>query len=217
MRRTITWLKQVAKWLARLRIVGVAFVPVFATFAYLWLFCWTEPHIRWAGLGLQLAGVLSVAYGVASTRKMFGHPSMLDRAMAFVHDRPCFPKPVESSIAIALSGLGAASSTGSATFGVAPEQTIEARLSALEQQVKGIVTKAANDTAEIRGKLREQRGMIEAESVSRSEGDANLHRQLEMTATGGLDLSLCGVLWLLVGSTFGTIPAELACFVFRHF
>ena len=88
MRRTITWLKQVAKWLARLRIVAVAFAPVFATFIYLLLFSWTEPHIRWAGLGLQLAGVLSVACGVASTRKQFGHPSTIDRAMTFIREWP---------------------------------------------------------------------------------------------------------------------------------
>jgi hypothetical protein len=102
------------------------------------------------------------------------------------------------------------SSTGSATVGVAPEQTVDARLAAREQQVKDIATKAANDTAEIRGKLQAQRGVIEAESASRSEGDAQLHRQLEMTATGGLDLSLCGVLRLVVGSALGTISLEPA-------
>jgi hypothetical protein len=210
MKLAVTWFKQVASWLAHLQTVVIAIVPVAATIIYLWLFCWTEPHIRWMGLALQLAGVLSVAYGVAKTRKAFGHPSMVDRAMAFLRDRPRYPKPVEGNVALVLGGIGLMSSTGSATIGVAPEQTIEARLSVLEQQVKDIVTKAANDTAEIRGKLQEQRGMIKAESASRSEGDAKLHRQLEMTATGGLDLALCGALWLLVGTTLATVSAELA-------
>ena len=209
MRLTITWLKQVAKWLARLRIVAVAFAPVFATFIYLLLFSWTEPHIRWAGLGLQLAGVLSVACGVASTRKQFGHPSTIDRAMTFIREWPRYPKP-STGIAASLQAVGAMSATGTVPVGMAPEQTVEARLAALEQQLKDIVTKAANDAAEIRRQLRDHRGLIEAESASRSEGDANLHLQLEMTATGGLDLSLCGVLWLLVGTTFGTISPELA-------
>jgi hypothetical protein len=207
-RLTITWLKQIAKRLARLRILGVAFAPVFATFAYLWLFSWTEPHIRWAGLGLQLAGVLSVAYGVASTRKPFGHPSTIDRAMTFIREWPRYPRRI-TGIAASLQGVSATSAIGMVTAVATPEQTVEARLAALEQQVKDIVTKAAKDTAEIHGKLQEQRGLIEAESASRSEADANIHHQSEMTATGGLALSLCGVLWLLVGTTFGTICLEL--------
>jgi hypothetical protein len=190
-------------------MLGLAIVPIVMSGAYLWRAHSTEPHIRWTGLALQLAGILSVAFGVASTRRMFGHPPIIARVRAYLSDVPRFPRPAKN-VTIGLSGVSTVATIGNVTIGIAPEQTVEARLLALEQRVSEIVTKSANDTAELRGDLRKQNALLEAESEHRSEGDALLHRQLEMTATGGLDLSLCGVLWLLVGSVFSTIPLELS-------
>ena len=209
LRLTISWLKQLAVWLSRARMLGLAIIPIVISGAYLWCEHLTEPHVRWTGLALQLTGVLSVAFGVASTRRMFGQPSLFARVRAYISDVPRFPRPA-TNVAIAVSGLNAMTSAGNVTIGVAPEQTIEARLLELEHRVSEIATKAAKDTAEIRGDLRKQNALLVAESANRSDGDILLHRQVEMTATGGLDLSLCGLLWLLVGSVFGTIPLELS-------
>lgn len=206
---TVSWLRQVSNWLSRAHMLGIALVPLAASLAYLWHERWTEPHVRWNGLGLQLAGVLSVAFGVASTRKQFGHPSMSDRTLAFLRDRPRYACPI-SGMAASLQANATMTATGFVTVGVAPEQTIDARLFALEQRLNELGTKVANDTAEIRGELRGQTALLYAESTSRSEADAPLHRQLEMTATGGLDLSLCGVAWLIVGSVCSTIPIEIS-------
>jgi hypothetical protein len=190
-------------------MVGLAVTPIAISGAYLWSERPTEPHIRWIGLVFQLAGVLSVAFGIASTRGQFGQPSMLDRTLVFLHDWPRYPRPISGTTAI-MQTHATIAATGNVTAGVLPGQAIEARLLALEQRVNEITTKVANDVAEIRGEMRKQNAQLEAESENRSEGDALLHRQLEITATGGLDLSLCGVLWLLVGSVFSTIPLELS-------
>ena len=51
---TVTWLKQVANWLSRARMVGLAIVPIAMSDCYLWGEHPTEPHIRWTGYGVGL-------------------------------------------------------------------------------------------------------------------------------------------------------------------
>ena len=204
------WLMQVAKWLWRARGIGVAFGPVIACVGALVYLHWAEPSIRVAGLALQLFGLASVAKGVSDMRRQFGHPTIVARVGAFFNDWPRIPSPITGNVDITLRGVAAVSSAGSVTWSVATEPTTDARLLALEQRVNEIATKAANDNAELRSQIRKHVEQLDVETARRSEGDARLHQQLEMSATGGLDLSLYGVVWLFFGIIFSTVSPEIA-------
>jgi hypothetical protein len=204
------YLMRVAKWLWRIRGIGIAFGPVIACVGALIYLHWAEPSIRVAGLVLQLFGLASVAKGVSDMRRQFGHPTIVARIGAFFGDWPRIPRPITGNINITLEGFAAASSTASATLSTSTYQTPDARLLALEQRVNEMVAQAANDNAEIRSQIRKHVEQLDVETARRSEGDARLHQQLEVSATGGLDLSLYGVVWLFFGIIFSTISPEIA-------
>ena len=53
---------------------------------------------------------------------------------------------------------------------------------------------------------------VESEAQKRAAADAEIDDKIKSFATGGLHISIMGLVWLAFGVTFGTIPAEvLAC------
>ncbi|QGZ62104.1 hypothetical protein [Paraburkholderia acidisoli] len=207
---TLIWLKQLGRWLARLRMAVLAILPIVSVIAWLWLVGCTEPHFRWSGLFLQTLGVFNVAIGVASTRRQFGRPSLADRVEAFIRERPRFPKSAIVAVGASLGGISTSAAVGTVGVTASTAQPIDARVLVLEKQMQEIMINATRDKTELLQKLAEHQNLIEAESTSRSTADVEIHQKLEMTATGGLDLTLCGAAWLLFGSTLGSLSVELA-------
>jgi hypothetical protein len=212
-----TWLRQLAGYLWHTRMFFLAIVPMALICIGLTYARWTEPRIAQAGVILQVLGVFSVAYGVRETRRQFCQPSLPARMLAFISNVPKYPKRVtgaDASIQHAdiSSAFGRLGSSGIAAH--VPD--VEARVSLLERQIQELAAATARGTAEVQGQLLKQQRQLDAESKRRAEAVTHLHRTLELTATGGLDLSLCGIVWLLFGSVFGTIPADVACFISRY-
>src|SRR4051794_37696568 len=85
--RLLTWLKALWPWLketASVAVFALGFVIVIAI--ALWWPC--EPALRYAGLALQILGILTVAWDIKETRKHFQHPTFLTRAKQWWHRHP---------------------------------------------------------------------------------------------------------------------------------
>src|SRR5688572_13252704 len=98
-RRTITNLRRLPAWFAELLLYLVVkpwrhYLAVLALAVPLLLLWYpagdAELRVRLAALFLQVLGVLSVAIGLHSTRKLFGRPSATTRLAGYLRGIPRF-------------------------------------------------------------------------------------------------------------------------------
>jgi hypothetical protein len=195
-------------------------VPLALAFVLMILMHWTEQSVRIAGEALQICGLLGVAKGVADTRAQFGHRSLYKRFGKAVRDAMSAATkrfqeffgtaPVPPAVFVALTGQAANVSAGSVTVGVAPPRDVNSRLDALELFVEQLNAKVVKQRGEIDEQLRNHAQALSAEQDARAADDREILRKLEATATGGLDMSICGVVWLAVASIYCTFPQGVA-------
>lgn len=215
------FLKRASQWSSRQSIFLWMTAPLALTFVLLFWMHWTERSIRIGGETLQIFGLLGVAKGVADTRAQFGHKSLYRRFGKVMHDAVSaatkrvqklfgrnLPPPAVSGVGFSVQAKNV--SSGSATVGVAPPRDVNSRLDALELCVTELNTKVANHRGELDEQLRKQAQGLVAEQDARAADDREILRKLEATATGGLDLSICGVIWLAVASIYCTFPQGVA-------
>jgi hypothetical protein len=171
----------------------------------------SEPIIRIAGLLLQLVGISTVVYGIDQTRRLFGHPSLVNAGMAWLSSFPRLHPPPRVAVldidtgTIRLTGSGVA-----LRHRAAPGATLETRVHVLESNIdslerrleatEGHLGEAAKTAAE---------GLLEEGQVRQGQVDA-IREKLEATETGGLAISLMGLIWLVVGLILATASQELA-------
>lgn len=172
----------------------------------------SELHFRCSAAGLQAMGVLILAFGIYSTRKQFGRPSLWTRLAKHWLDRPLIwrkPRAIHASVAVE---LGSATLTGhGATVRVL--NGLEDRVAALEEDyksLKGTVREGLRRAAE--GLESAKQELSSATAGARAEAES-VKGLLGRFATGGLDLSLFSVFYLMFGILYGTFPSELACWL----
>ncbi len=93
---------------------------------------------------------------------------------------------------------------------VDPQSPIEARVGALTEkveQLKGWLTAAENNIDSL---TRELPDALRREQQARAEHDETLQAKLEAAETGGLHISLMGVICLFVGLLLTSVPKEIA-------
>ena len=174
---------------------------------FVWLCPWDDPESRsrWTGTVLQLFGFVTTAIGIQQTRKQFGRPGIFENAVKWYARRP------KRATIVPISGIGIAASGGSAALGVGhvsapPDASVEQRLQRLENLLLLIEQQANAIDQRLREEISNRTQKDTEERAARETSDANLRDRLELTATGGLRLSVVGLTWLV----FGTILAGFA-------
>jgi len=208
-RKTLSYLRAHRAWLWESRffwltVLGAVGVPVAV------LVWWPYEHIiRYAGLGLQVAGILTVWWGIRETRKLFEHPTFWMQAGEWFRRRPRYGGRVvagEGSAAAAAGAFGRTTVWSHASSGATLEQRLEVlekNLQSVRDDLSGFQTKTEED-------IRRHDQAIREEQQARDSADQEIRKKLKSTETGGLHISAMGAIWLLVGVIMGTIPAELA-------
>lgn len=204
------WLLALMSWLAEAHNFWLAVVVVVAPILFLARKGVTEPEIRISGLFLQILGIGTVAWGIRETRVLFGRPDIFSLSREWIRRFPVYGgRVMTGSINITLPAPSVqASGYPSAIKG--PNATIEARVEALEKNVKDINDRINQTQTEIDEKVRVQRRALEEEQQTRAKEDRDLRAKLEATETGGLHISAMGALWLFVGVMLSTAAPELA-------
>jgi hypothetical protein len=90
------------------------------------------------------------------------------------------------------------------------DDTIEARVEALEKNIEHVHERINGAQREIDGVASELRHNLGQEQQTRIEEQRRLWDRLEVTETGGLHLSSIGAIWLAIGVTMSTAAPELA-------
>jgi hypothetical protein len=169
----------------------------------------TERHVRIVGMLLQLAGIGTVALGVRATRRMFNKPSYAELLRTWL---AAFPKWRRDAV-IAVRGVAAGTSAGKARATVwttpRPSDSVERQLEIITSNVATL----RGDVNRIEGELdrvtADHNAALSDEASQRAKADVALDEKLASAQTGGLHISVVGLVWLALGVIFTSIPSEI--------
>lgn len=203
-----TYPRRLAAWL---RVGGLGVITfVMNITALVYAYCLSgsdhEDWVRGIGAALQCVGVISVVVGILMTRSQFGLPSLQGAVLNWFRGFPAvFPKTQYVSMDAVL-GSATAHGMGTVRQGLKPGATTDEKIAYLLSEVErqhADISSFKKDTWRQHESLR---GLIEAEEAKRTSEIRDVRKLLTAHATGGLDLSFCGAIFLLVGVMLGTLP-----------
>lgn len=172
--------------------------------------CTPEYLIRWTGLLLQLAGVITVAWGLHSTRKLFGHPSLVTTTSSWLKRFPFRKrKPIHAS-AFAAAGRATTSGRGYATHPPPANPTTDQRLDALERSIVLLHDRISGNEDVTQNEFSKAAEALKEERHTRRAEDQAISKRLEETGTGGIHISAMGALWLFLGVILSSGSVEIA-------
>ena len=174
------------------------------------LFQPTEPQIRLGGLFLQLLGLSTVLSGISQTRKLFNLPSLLTVAVRWLMSFPKFRLERRVARMIGQAGEFDLAARMKARHQAGPDASLEDRVRVLEANLQLLDQQSDNLQHQLDEANRQANSALAAESQSRERALDNLREKLTLTETGGLDVSLMGLIWLMVGLVITTASIELS-------
>ncbi|MBU1706172.1 hypothetical protein KKG19_05625 [Patescibacteria group bacterium] len=210
MRKLLPWLKSILHSLVEWRLFFLGFLVVAAPAGFIVFVGAGEAAIRITGMVLQLLGIGTVAWGIHTTRKEFGHPSAFAVWRKRLNRFPPFVGRVATGSAHITLPAMTVSARGYGSIGAGANPTIDARVQALEENLKLVNDRVSQIQNEMDQEFRKQSNALKQEQQVRSDEDQHIRAKIESTETGGLHISAMGALWLAVGVIMSAIPSELA-------
>lgn len=178
-----------------------------------WAFSKTlSDAIRYAGMLLQLLGLITVAIGLSQMRRLFGRPSFGTKVYAWFRGlASAFRRPRP----ITLEGVGAIGSAQAfgdlrVSRGTRPDAPLEERVSTLEQNLRLFQEELDARVQQLRRELTGTKESIDRERRERVADNQRTNQKIDEVAVGGLYLEIVGLFWLILGVTGATIPGEIA-------
>ena len=171
----------------------------------------SEPRIRITGWVLELFGLATVAWGLQETRRQFGRPNFLSLVRAWWTDRPRLRLKITTGTMHATLGGVTGSATGYQVHGTSPTSTLEDRVVALEANLRGVNERVDQVHRDLIKETFTRKEAFSNERKARENEDSQIRQKLESVETGGLHISMVGVVWLTAGLTFSTVSNELLC------
>ncbi len=210
MNNFIRWCVATVGWLWAPRLFWLTLVVLAIAIGTVVLWPWGhEQGIKFAGLGLQIAGLATVAWGVRKTRTLFGRPTLFGRAKRWLGSFPrCRPRTLSASV----QGIASAALFGSARVRVnaSKDATLEQRIGILENNFRLLDEEVARLGNEIREGIKASADALTGEVNERIKKDDELRDMLDASETGGLDISAMDLVWLAAGVIASTASQELA-------
>lgn len=210
MRKLLAWLKAILHWLVEWRLFCLGSFVVAAPVGFIVFVCAGEAVIRIAGMVLQLLGIGTVAWGIHITRKEFGHSSVFTVWRKRLNRFPAFGDNGATGSANITLPLMTVSGRGYSSVSAGTNPTIDARIQALEENLKLVNDRVSHTQNEMDQGFRKQTDVLKQEQQIRSDEDQHIRAKMELTNTGGLHISAMGALWLAIGVIMSSIPSELA-------
>ena len=159
------------------------------------------------GLALQELGLLLVAIGLSKIRRLFGIDSVPSRIIKWFRLLwAIVVLPEHPAITAKVSGVATIGASGLVSVGVAPNATLEERVEYLEKALTQLREHTAEDFEQVRkefhGTAEDFRKALDdfRKSLMATDG------RLTNLATGDFTVQLVGLMWLLLGAFFSTVP-----------
>lgn len=207
----VNWLKRFFNWLRSWKIEILTLgVILFSILFLAYILKPTESHIRLTGLFLQLAGLLTILYGIVKTRELFGLPSLFSSALIRLRAFPRWHIPPLKITVDAAVGTMTASGRVSIRHKPPPDASLEDRIRSIEINFDTLDGTVIALQQQIDEAERTRAQVLDEERTIRRTEILAVRQKLELTETGGLDISLGGLVWLAVGLILSTASPELA-------
>jgi hypothetical protein len=167
------------------------------------------------GLTLEVFGIFIVISGLTDRLRHFNRPTLIGHVRAWLASRPPFPSKHNSGTGVALSGESIMCGLGEVAWGTitSVDTSPEARLDALEKNVKRLIEFRESATKLIGEQERQWRAAIAGEQHERETAIQDVRSLLEKFGVGGFQLEAVGTGWLLLGAIFATISKEISSVV----
>jgi len=208
----LNWYRGMRTWACEQRMLWWTVVVLLAALAYV---LWSpapaseENRIRYGGTVLQLLGVATVWWGFEKTRKLFGFEYTPIAFWRWLRRAPLSAS--RRNITVALHGQAISATGGRVHLSVSTtDKSIEARLKVLEQNVAAMEARFAADIGDLGKRIQALSQAHDQRTQEHSARLTTVERQLLAAQTGGLDLSLSGLVWLMAGTVLVSIPDEIA-------
>ncbi len=189
------------------------FAMCFLASGIVWLFGIAQTisdALRWSGLFLQIIGLGSVVIGLQESRRLFNQPSVFESIREWLLQGIRIFKPRHIVIKAEGGAIGISTAFGHARVTSSPQSdSVEDRLFSLERNIEYLrdeIDHLRKDGAEFRKKATED---LVTERKERIAGDEVHAKQLQEAVIGGIHIELAGLIYLLFGITFATIPDEI--------
>ena len=169
-----------------------------------------ESRLRWMATLLQAFGLLTTVWGIHLTRQLFGKPDILSSASGWMHQWPR-RKVAGANLSASASAIASASAAlGFAEVKPGLNATVDHRISLIEARLDQTEQRLTGTEQRLSVEVTDRAHEVAQERVARTAEDMRLGERLELTATGGLQLSAIGVTWLILGTFIGGFVQEIA-------
>lgn len=188
-------------WLCLVSLGAAVLVPVW--------FCFSEPSIRISGLVLQLGGIVSVVWGVLSTREFFGLPPIRNNLILWWGRAPFRPQNVVAGVGgsqLTIFGEG----QGYTSMPVDHSAPVDERIKVLERNVTMIHERIGAVHSDFRRKHDDLKSTVSEHGARLEQVQTKLSAELRNFGTSGLHISAIGAAWLFLGSIMGSASQEIA-------
>lgn len=211
--QVVIWLRAFLLWLAEARLTWIALFVLVSALIVSFRPSASEFQIRFTGLILQWLGIGTVAYGIRQIRQLFGRPGILKLFWGWISRFPPWPRHMVSATGTGAIESRMASVRGFGWSEIDPTAAIDERVDALTKNVERLYRLLIQAQTDIDKELRKHSDTLSHEQETRAKDDIHLRLRLEAAETGGLHVSLIGVLWLLLGVFLSTVSGEIAQWV----
>jgi hypothetical protein len=204
------WLKAVWRWLLAARLFWLTSLVVFGSLVIALGRGTTEPRIRLTGLALELLGTSTVALGIRQTREFYGKPGLFAIATEWLRRVPRLTGRVVTGSIVLTAGPVTLTASGHAARLTVSRPNLEDRVAALEAELRELDVRQDETRHFVEKEIRDRQSALEAERQARMKEEEDIRTKLELSDTGGLNLSVTGLVWLAVGLCLSTASVEIA-------
>lgn len=172
----------------------------------------SEKAFRLSGMVLQLSGIITVVWGIISTRQFFGLPPVRDGLVSWWNRAPHKCRNIGAAAALVAPPMfGEAHGFTSAPIDhTAPVddrfRAVERNIAMLHERIGAVHADARKKHGDLEAKLSENAARIE-------EIRTGFDEDLRGFGTSGLHISAIGAAWLFLGTIMGSASQELAAWL----
>jgi hypothetical protein len=167
--------------------------------------------MRCGGTALQLAGLSLTAIGIIQTRAVFNLLSPVSIVRNWFAARPKLR--TNTVLEVPTGRLSMRAGDVHLRTGPGADRPIDEKVAWLIEQLDQLDRRMALRLREVADNAAAQ---VAQEQNARSAENAELRRRLMLSATGGLNLSAVGLIWLVLGTVLAGFAPELAAALIQH-
>jgi hypothetical protein len=173
------------------------------------IFGFTERSIRLTGLALQMAGIVTVAWGILSTRAFFGLPPARNAVRDWWRRRPF--RKLHSASGTLSAGFAVVSATGAgyASYKIDPDLPVSEALQIIQKNLELVHQRVSDLQAETLDRHKRLQSVVNDHTDRIAKVRDELSNQVKTFGTSGLHISAIGAVWLFAGAVMGAASPEL--------